>query len=90
MSGVGQLEFEFPAVVTPRGDGTWLVKPGRPVPRPEEIDTVEAAKLLKVTRKTVLRYVDEGLLTGLQARARGRVRLLRSEVVALRARRRDD
>jgi excisionase family DNA binding protein len=84
-----QLEFHFPAIVTPRGDGTWLVKPGRPVPRPALVSTSSAARILGVHRKTVLRYVDEGLLTATQAKPRARVRLHRLEVEALAEKRRD-
>ena len=85
-----QLEFEFPAVITPRGDGTYLVKPGRPVARAVEIDVQAAARILGKTRHTIYRYIDEGLLTGLQTMPRARVKLIRAEVESLAKRTRTD
>jgi hypothetical protein len=81
-----QLEFHFPPVVMSRGDGTYVVKPGKPVVMEAEISADEAAVILRRSAFTVYRYVREGLLTGKQAKPGARYRLLRREVEDLAAR----
>lgn len=50
-STTAQLEIHFGApVVTPRGDGTFIVAPGKPLVGVEEIGTQAAADLLRVCR----------------------------------------
>jgi excisionase family DNA binding protein len=87
MSGFIQPDLFIPAVVIPRGDGTFLVKPGKPVILDEEIDTTEAGKILGKSRHTIYRYIREGHLTAKQQTKRGHVRVFRKEVDALKARR---
>ena len=41
-----QPEFHFTPIVTPRGDGTYLVRPGLPVAGVEEISVAEAVLIL--------------------------------------------
>lgn len=73
----------FPPQVTPRGDGTFLVKPGRPVVAESRITVKEACRLLRCSRDSIYRYVNEGLLTASQVKPNARLWLVRSEVLAL-------
>ncbi len=42
-----QIELSFgPPTITPRGDGTFIVAPGKPVAGVETVNVVEAAKIL--------------------------------------------
>lgn len=86
MSAHAQLELQFETIVVPRGDGSFLVKPGRLQTRTAEISADEAAAILGRSAFTVYRYVREGLLTAKQAKPRARLRLDRAEVEALAAR----
>ena len=43
----------FPPVVIPQGDGSYLVKPGKPIVGEEEIKTTEVMKLLGCSRGQV-------------------------------------
>jgi len=58
-----QLTFEHvlfcAATVTPRGDGSYVITPGKPESR---ICTKKAAQMLGVAQRTVRRYVETGLL----------------------------
>lgn len=84
-----QIEFDFPTVKIPQGDGSYLIRPGKPVEREELIFPKEAAKLLGCSVFSVYRYVDMGLLTARQTYKKARYRLKRSEVDALATKRRD-
>lgn len=81
-----QLEFEFPAVVIPRQDGSYLVRPGKPVARSVEITSTQAAAILRCSIHTVYRYMHDGDITGLQKKPRGRILFIRAEVEALAGR----
>lgn len=80
-----QLHFEFKPVVIPRGDGSFIVRPGKMVVREEEISVSEAAKILSVSCWSIYRYIDEGELTARQVKPNARKRLIRSQVEALAA-----
>ena len=58
-----QIHFDFNvgATVTPRGDGTYIVKPGPPRPR-GMMDVNEVAKRLSVTGRHILDLIEEGKL----------------------------
>lgn len=77
-----QLDLFIPPVITARGDGTFLVKAGKPVQKPVEVNVKTAAKLLKCSTDTVHRYCREGRLTARQPVPHGRVWLLLAEVEA--------
>jgi len=81
-----QPEFEFPTVIVPQGNGAFLLKPGKPVPKEKLITTAEAAKILRCSEDSVHRYRSEALLTGHQIAPRYRVSWERAEVEALAAR----
>lgn len=46
-----QIQFAFVPVVTPRGDGSFVVTPGRPV---MEVSTPEALKILNIRGRSTL------------------------------------
>jgi excisionase family DNA binding protein len=55
--------FRIPAIVTPQSDGSWLVKPGKPVLDDEEERTPkQAAAYLKLGLSTVYDLVEIGKL----------------------------
>lgn len=54
-----QLSFTFGATIVPRGDGSFVVQPGRPVQR---VTVAQAARELGCSVATVYRLRDEGLL----------------------------
>jgi len=80
-----QLELFFPPVITARGDGTYIVKPGKPQARKVQITTTEAAIILRRSRQTIVRWVDEGRIGAEQPFPRARLLLDRAEVEALAA-----
>ena len=51
--------FAFSAVVSPRGDGTYLLKPGKPVVPQPRITVRVAAGILGCSKHSVYRYLDE-------------------------------
>lgn len=56
-----------PTIITswvkiPQPDGSFILKPGRPVVASEEIGTAEAARILGLSRDHVARICDEGKL----------------------------
>lgn len=90
MSDVQPLLFDMsPPKVLPRADGTLLVIPGKPVPRPDRITVQAAMRLLGKSKASIYRYINEGHLTASQQVQRGRLMLLRAEVDMLADRQRE-
>lgn len=57
-----QDSFSFgPAEVTPRGDGSYLVRPGKPV---QWLWVKEAARLHRVSADAIRDWITAGLVTG--------------------------
>lgn len=55
-----QPTFGFiPAVSTPQGDGSYIVRPGRPV---DWMPTTAATRCLRLGSSTLRRWIDEGKL----------------------------
>jgi len=59
-----QIQFSFAPVVIPQGDGSYLVRPGKPIPGRERISIAEAAKRFGPSRATLLRLLESGLIQG--------------------------
>lgn len=56
-------QLELPLIIRPTAHGdAWLVTTGKPRPRANWIRLSAAAKILGRERRTVLRYVEDGLL----------------------------
>jgi len=58
---VNELSFHFPARIVARGDGSYVVRPGRPVER-ETLRVAEVAAKLDVTAQHVKNLIEEGAL----------------------------
>lgn len=58
-NSAGQLSFTFAASVIPRGDGSYIVQPAKPV---QQLTVAQAARVLGVSPSTVYRLKDSGLL----------------------------
>jgi predicted DNA-binding transcriptional regulator AlpA len=56
----GQMFFCFTGTMEARGDGTYVLKPGRPR---MEISAAEVAHVMGVHRNTVYAYAECGILT---------------------------
>lgn len=59
-----QTTFHFEPTIIPRGDGTFMVNPGKPIPGREKLTVAEAAVESKLSEDTVLRLYDCGMLEG--------------------------
>lgn len=57
-------QFAFHPQVLPRGDGTFLVKPGRPVPGRQKVSIAEAVRRYGASHSTWARLFDAGLVSG--------------------------
>jgi excisionase family DNA binding protein len=56
-----QIQFSFaPAEITPRGDGSFIVKPGRPVAGPRRLTVDDAARELNANAQHVRDLIEEG------------------------------
>jgi len=70
---IKQFTFSFtPAVVTPRGDGSFIVKPGRPVVGPQTLTVAQVATELGVTERHVLDLIEEGKIEAFNVGGSGR------------------
>lgn len=78
-----QLQFHFPAQIIPRSDGSYLIRPGKPVPIDADCSPKEAAKIIGCSRNTIYLYIADGSLTARQTKQRAKIRLSRREVLAL-------
>jgi hypothetical protein len=56
-----QIQFTFAPVVVPQGDGSFIVRPGKPVVK---LSLRDAAKRTGLSRTTVYRLYDSGLVKG--------------------------
>ncbi len=60
-----QIEFVFSQpVVIPQGDGTYLLKPGKPILGRRRLTVGQAAARAGVSEDTVLRLYDSGFVEG--------------------------
>lgn len=60
-NGEEQFQFTFQPVVTPQGDGSFVIRPGKPV---EKLSLRQAAKRAGCSRTTIYRLYDAGILKG--------------------------
>ena len=67
-SNPAQITFAFAPSVVPQGDGSFLVKPGRPVSR---LTVAEAARTIGRSKWTVYRLYAAGLISGERTSPRG-------------------
>jgi len=61
-----QTTFHFEPTITPRGDGTFNINPGKPIPGRKKLTVCEAAKKANVSEDTILRLRESGLIEGEQ------------------------
>ena len=61
-----QIQFSFTPVVVPQGDGSFLVKPGKPVIGRKKVLIAIAAERAGVSEDTIRRLLDAGMLEGEQ------------------------
>lgn len=54
-----QVTFGFAPVITPRGDGSFTVAPGKPI---VWLGTTEAARYLHIAPNTLRGWIDAGIL----------------------------
>ena len=59
-----QFELRFEPEVTPRGDGTWIVKPGKPIVGRRRLTVAQAAAQSGLSADTIRRLYDGGFLEG--------------------------
>lgn len=85
-----QLSLDFSATCTViqrrNNDGSVTLIPGKiiVVKKDDEITTDEAADLLNIPRRTMQRYVQQGLIHGWQPFANAKWKVSRASVLALR------
>lgn len=85
------FEVEFLPVVQATGNGTFVVKAGKPMVRLPDITVNKAAQILRTSVSTVHRYIKEGLLGDVkQTKTRAKIRLDRAKVEELAARLKHD
>jgi len=53
------LAVSLQPTVVPNADGTFIIRPGRPVSR---LTALQFGRCFQVTRRTVYRWIDEGLI----------------------------
>ena len=59
-----QAQFSFSPTVIPQGDGSYLVKPDKPIIGREKISVSEAVKRFGSSKATVLRLFHSGMIEG--------------------------
>jgi excisionase family DNA binding protein len=59
-----QIEFTFNPVVVPQADGSFLIRPGKPVPGRAKLSIMDAAKKTGLSKATIYRLYDSGLIQG--------------------------
>ena len=88
-----QFTFQMTSTATavPRGDGSWVVTPGRPVAGPEVYTVAEVAERLKVDEQHVRDLIDEGEMAAVNIGngKRKRWRVAREELERFKERRRN-
>lgn len=50
-------KFVAPVVAIPRGDGSFLVRPGAPISR---LSTAEFGKMVGLSKRSIRRYIESG------------------------------
>ena len=82
--------FTVETVVIPQGDGSYMVRAGKPVLGPEYIGTAVAARLLGLSQRTIEHECDLGLFkTAFKpgGKPRSMWKIARAEVLGRKARR---
>ncbi|PTY02610.1 hypothetical protein DB346_08660 [Verrucomicrobia bacterium LW23] len=83
----GQLYFAFaPPIAISHGDGSFTLKPGKPT---YEVNPLQAARMLGVSRETFYVYVAAGLLERVRYPSMRRILIDAAEVSALADKMRD-
>jgi len=67
-----QQQLRFEPVIVPQGDGSYLVRPGRPVLEPEYYTVIKAAEKLQTSEQHVRDLIDEGALGAMNVGKRKR------------------
>lgn len=78
--------FAFDAVITPRPDGAWLVRAGRPRPVEDRVTVKEAAKILNYSVDQTRRIMREHFLP-YQRRKNCKMFITRQQLEQLRGQR---
>lgn len=60
------VNIAFSPTLIPQGDGSFLVKPGKPTIGRRKLLIRQAAELAKVSEDTIRRLLDAGLIEGVQ------------------------
>lgn len=55
---MNQTEFQFETICTPNGDGTFTLKPGKPVVKPKSLTVAQFAAEVEINLKTAYDYLD--------------------------------
>jgi hypothetical protein len=61
-----QIQFFFTPIVVPQGDGSFVVKPGKPTVGRKKLLIAAAADRAGVSEDTIRRLLDAGMLEGEQ------------------------
>ncbi|MBI5384891.1 MAG: helix-turn-helix domain-containing protein [Verrucomicrobia bacterium] len=74
----------FGSICVPQADGSYLVKPGKPLVTPDEIPVRVAAKILGLSTRRVIALIEEGVFRSANQPAGHKRRWLlsRAEVIA--------
>jgi excisionase family DNA binding protein len=67
-----QIQFTFQPTVVPQGDGSYLVRPGKPIVG-GMLRVAEVAKRLDVTERHVCDLIDEGMIAAVDVGGGGRI-----------------
>ena len=60
MANGEQIQFVFPPIVTPQGDGSYVLRPGKPVHGPEYLTVQQVADKLQLDDSHVRDLIEEG------------------------------
>ena len=71
--------FFSAAAPVPRGDGSYILSPGKPLP--EQLKVAQCAKISGLSRQTIYRLFHQGDLKGRRA-SRGSIRIFASSLQA--------
>jgi hypothetical protein len=61
-----QATFYFEPTITPRGDGTFTIQPGRPIPGRKKLTPLEAEKISGLSSDTIIRLYKAEMIEGEQ------------------------
>lgn len=59
-----QFSFNFAPEIIPQGNGTFLVRPGKPIPGRKKLTIAEAAEQSRLSEDTIARLYNSGILEG--------------------------